>query len=113
MLCEFCQFEFALVGFTVVKSYKNKMLFKGSKHTEKKQNVFFHVVIVYKLYFKHGDFARKSVRFKDETLRFKREQPHEIVDASCLNVNGSTIRAATYLNCVLMCNMFFKLTHSC
>ena len=35
------------------------------------------------------NFIGKSVRFNDETLRFKREQTCEIVHASCLNVDGS------------------------
>ena len=35
------------------------------------------------------NFTGESVRFNDETLRFKREQTREIVHASCLNVDGS------------------------
>ena len=64
------------------------MLYKASKHAEKLAKVFFDVIIVYILYFKHDDFTGKSVRFNDEKLRFKREQTREIVYA-CLNVNGS------------------------
>ena len=69
------------------------MLYKASKHVEKVAKSFLHVIIVYIfLYFKYDDFSGQSVRFNDETLRFKREQTRDIVHASCLNVNGSITR---------------------
>ena len=40
-------------------------------------------------YASSGDFIEQSVTFNDEMPRFKREQTHEIVHSSCLNVNGS------------------------
>ena len=48
---------------------------------------------------KHDDFNWKSIRFYDETLRFKREQTHELVHAfiaSRWSVNG--IMASKKLN---------------
>ena len=45
---------------------------------------------------KHDDFTGKSVRFNDETLRFKREQMREIVRASCFNVIGSILFLTIY-----------------
>ena len=35
------------------------------------------------------NFTRLSVRINYETSRFKGKQTHEIIDALCVNVNGS------------------------
>ena len=48
---------------------------------QKVSKVFFDVIIVYILYFKHNDFTGQIVQFNDETLRFKHEQTREIVHA--------------------------------
>ena len=66
MLCEFCQLAFS------------------------KKFLQCNVIMVYIFYLKYDDFTGKTVRFNDETLRFKREQTCEIDHASCLNVNGGS-----------------------
>ena len=57
---------------TIYRSSMMQELFH-SKHVEKVVKVFFDVIIVYMLHFKHDDFTWKSVRFNDEMLRFKGE----------------------------------------
>ena len=44
------------------------MIILGIDHSEKVEKIFFHVIIVYMLCFKHDDFTRKSVRFNDLQL---------------------------------------------
>ena len=71
------------------------MLYKASKQAEKvaKRSLTVDVIIVYILCFKHVDFIGESVSFNEEMSHFKCEQMHEIVHASCLNINGSKVQS--------------------
>ena len=86
------RFQFALVGFSIVKSFRQirkTCCKKASKSAKKVVNVLFDVTTVCISCLKHVDFRGQSVSFNDETSRFKLEQTREIVHASCLNVKGS------------------------